>query len=655
MFELVNFLSNRINRDKNVKDLLKVCLEVSKSQSGAVFMYHDDMFQCVNHISLDSQSVNNVSFIPTRKILNKITTKNIGYTAAYDIRTIVTIPLSIESGDIIGILCLLNKKNGYKSEIVEYLNPYVSLMQMILQYKINQLKPDHVADCQQLFLANMSHQIRTPLNGVIGYSQLLTQTHINNTQRQYLNSMNQCSIQLMQIINDVLDYFKLSAGKMVLHNECFSIKEVTDAVLDAMGQRLLEKKQKYKFIVSEDITEFIILDKQKLIQILINLVSNAHKFSDIGGYIEITFDVLSKNILIVRVKDSGVGISEKNKEKIFKAFEQCQDATMRGRNGSGTGLGLAICKKLCNLIGGDIILETSEYNTGSTFAFTFKFKSYDDDYDKTMKRNTKILKSKVVLVVDDNADNRILLSELLFEWDMVPVVCASALEALRLIVGRRYNFDIGLIDICLPGITGTDLARQIKEEFPFFPMIALSSIDTFITTTDFEIKLLKPVNKVQLFNSICTVLAKNTTPSYMCDDSDSSDGSSETGTINMDKKFLIVDDNSNNSNLLVSILTTLKYVNIDVANNGEIAIDMIKTHCYDIIVLDLLMPVVNGYEVIDEFIKNKWDLTKIVIVTASIIDKDKKKCKSMGIKYFINKPIQLKQFTNLLRHITLEK
>ena len=455
----------------------------------------------------------------------------------------------------------------------------------------------------------------------------------------------------MQIINDILDFAKLSSGKMNVNTECFPIKELINAVMDAMGHRLKEKRQTYKFNITEECTDFIILDKQKLVQILVNLVSNANKFTDVGGSIFVNF-FTKHDTLFITVKDNGIGISIENQCKIFQAFEQVHGCLVSG----GTGLGLTICKKLANLLGGGLEVK-SDLGKGSTFKVFVKFKPYED-FIKNMEKDVLFLKGKTILVVDDNADNRILLTEILFGWNMNPIVCASALEALRMILNGRYNFDIALIDICMPGTNGAELAKQIKEEKPRLPLIALSSIDSFVNTSDFECKLDKPVNVTQLFNSIYHSVSKSQTPVSFIGKKNTTIIERYCTPSSIKKvKILIAEDILYNRNLLINMLENLKYTNISSAENGQIAVDMIEksyelNEPYEILLLDLRMPIMNGYDVIDVYNKKGWNLPYIIVVTACIMDEDKEKCRNMGVNYFINKPIELKQLKEVMLHVS---
>ena len=270
-----------------------------------------------------------------------------------------------------------------------------------------------------------------------------------------------------------------------------------------------------------------------------------------------------------------------------------------------------------------------------------------------------MLKNRVVLVVDDNADNRILLTEMLFEWGMVPVVCASALEALRLVLGNRYEFALGLIDICMPGTTGSELAKQIKAERPLFPLIALSSLDSFSLNSDFEHKLDKPLNKVQLFNAIHNLLARKQAPSAFLGDAPchASKTCSPSPNFNKNLRILIAEDVTYNSNLLTNMLSILGYLDVSVAKDGNEAIDLLSTarkaqDPFEILLLDLRMPNTDGYGVIAKHKEMGWTLPKIVVVTASVMEDDRRRCREEGVSYFINKPIEMNQLKEIMYYIS---
>ena len=280
-------------------------------------------------------------------------------------------------------------------------------------------------DDVSLFIAGISHELRNPLNGLSGNLQLMMHTDLNISQKQYLNSMQNCCVQLIKIVNDILDFSKLSAGTMILSNECFSISSIKNDINDIIGQKLKEKKQKCNYTIAEDIPTYIVLDNQKLIQVIINLISNASKFSNVSTNINVSIIKLTDSKLEISIQDTGFGISKEDIKKLFTKFTQL--GIKQGIE--GTGLGLIISKKIVELMGGNISVE-STLGTGSTFSFIIPYKEVLD-YEKEIEKDIKKLKNKTVLVVDDNVDNRILISEMLFDWGMKPGVCSSGIEALR--------------------------------------------------------------------------------------------------------------------------------------------------------------------------------------------------------------------------------
>ena len=657
--DIVTYLNKHINKAENLNELLNLFLLETQCTFGAIFLY----IQNNKYILIESTNNSVITYEPTSKIENIIISNN-GNTdlvcKKINIKNSMIIPI-LSHTIVLGIICLINRNTDFYEELISEISPYISITQLILNNKkileeYKRVYEDVNYFSKDLFLANMSHEIRTPLNGIIGYNQLLMKTNLSITQQNYLTSMNQCSIQLLSIINDIIDFSKLSTGKMPVQNECFSIKEIIDIIRDIIGKRLDEKRQTIKYNISPDVHDFVVSDKQKVVQILVNLISNASKFSDIGKSINININSDTKqDIIIIDVVDQGKGIIEQDQYKLFNSFTQLENSCTK----TGTGLGLAISKRLVELLGGHITVK-SEFGHGSTFTFTFKYNPYKD-YEKKISKGKKILKDKYVLVVDDNIDNRIVMSEILYEWKMIPIICASGIEALSMITNNRYSFSLALIDICMPGITGTELAKQIKNERPLLSLVALSSIDTFVNTTEFERKLDKPINKLQLYDTIIKIIEKNEKAfSFFLgstEEEDENDSTSSFGSfsdLNKDIKILVVDDIIFNKNLLINMLEYLGYSKIDSADNGEQAVEKIKKESipYDIVLLDLRMPIMDGYEVIESLIKANIVLPKIVIITASVLQNDKSKCKDKGIKYFINKPIELNELKEVMLHIS---
>lgn len=351
---------------------------------------------------------------------------------------------------------------------------------------------------RDLLLVNMT---RAPLNGIISYNKLLSKTKLDEVQNKYLTLMNHCCFQLMQIINDALDYAKLSTHSVSLNEERFSVNDLRAAVENILGAQLKSKKQTMKFSVRDSVPEFIFSDRPKILQILVNLLSNAHKFSGEGAEIKVVVELREGDFLLFEVRDQGAGISEEDQAKLFHVFTQLKSASAK----VGTGLGLAVSQKLTELLLG-VMWVRSAPGEGSSFYFTVKF-SDCEDFEKVISQKIPLLEGKYVLVVDGDAANRMLLADYLFEWKMVPVPVASGAEAVRLIINNRYPFCVGLIDICMPSPDGPELAKLIKGENPHLPLVGLSSADSPVGGGIFDFRLDKPLHKFKLFNCIAKLVA----------------------------------------------------------------------------------------------------------------------------------------------------
>ncbi len=638
-------------------NIVNICCKLLGVSYG--FIYQNDNGQIgkyvegvENTIDLDNFFLlKDYSFFNKNLYINNIKQNegnNNEYYSNIPIINLLSYPLA--NGEI--IIILINKSVDFNDDDISLLKTYNNIFNNLYEKYVEDNEiykeiPQLDENNDDIILSNMSHEIRTPLNGIIGYIQLLNKTKLDDLQSNYLLSVNSCCYQLLQIVNDVLDYSKLNAGKISITEETFYISELFEAVEDILGVSIKSKKQIFIRKVSKKVPPFILCDKQKIIQILINLVSNANKFTDIGSKIILKISIINDGILIFSVKDDGPGISERDKSKLFNVFSQLKNTSkIKG----GAGLGLVICKKLVKLLNGDIWVNSNE--TGSNFYFTIEYK-VPQNYEEFIENNKKMLEGKHILVVDDNPNNRLILSEYLYSWGATPITCASPLEALSLIVKKRYDFWLGLIDICMPDINGVELAKQIKKEEQCFPMIALSSSKDLFIMSDFEYRLEKPINKYRLFSVIIKTLERNTNLIKAIKRKSNPIINNEKIYVNY--KILITDDNFYSLSLLQDILRTLKYKNLSLANDGEEAIKKIdesfmEGNPFDVIFLDLRMPKIDGYGVIEHIYNMGYNIP-IVVTSASVLEDERKKCEKYKVKYFIAKPIQIKNIVDILNNL----
>ena len=538
---------------------------------------------------------------------------------------------------------------------------------------------------KSIFLANVSHEVRTPINGIVGMLTLLEDTKLSNDQQDFISMIKECSYNLMTIINDILDYSKLEVGKISLDIKTMNLRECIETTNDIVLSKVIEKSLEYNYNIENNIPEFIYGDSNRIKQILLNLLSNSIKFTDKGSIFvnvyPLTFDqfvilndhhfnnniqdnvlensIESDNICVNKIylrfdiTDTGCGIDTTDTDKLFKSFSQV-DSQITSKIYQGTGLGLAICKELVELMGGFIWLESSSPSKGSVFSFVLPtIESIYPIIPDNLSEN--VLHGANVLIVDDNMHNRISLTGMITKWNMKPYAFSNSEEALHFT--RLVKFDIGLIDICMPKIDGPTFASKLREQQEFnnknFPLVALSSLgDKLSSSKFFKFSIIKPIKESKLKKICIDLLQKRpvqeTTKNvehYIIDN--------DVTELKNNIRILLAEDVFINQKVVVSFLKKLGYDNIQTVDNGQQCIDLATNNNFDIILLDIRMPIKNGEIVLHElnnFYSNNSQFKRpyMVAVTAYCLKEDKDKYLGMGFDDYIPKPITIDDLSKCL-------
>ena len=514
------------------------------------------------------------------------------------------------------------------------------------------------------FLASTSHEIRTPMNAIIGMAELLLDTPLTDIQKEYLDMLIVSANNLMNIINDVLDMSKIEAGHLEIEKTGFDLWDIVESVGISLGARAGQKGLEFLCRIDPKAPRYVIGDPTRLRQILINLAGNSVKFTE-EGEIVVSVQLAERKgddlLLHFSVKDTGIGIPKEKQGAVFESFTQAEASTTRKYG--GTGLGLAITKQLVELMDGSIGIE-SEQGKGSTFYFDIPTTICEMPEKAKEKPFVPEIKGLRVLIVDDNLTNRKILRETLSAWKYVSEEAEdgkSALEKLRRSHDKGRPYQLVISDKNMPGMDGFELVEKIRKApgYAGIPILILSSDrrkDDIKRAKELGVLdfLVKPVRRSRLYDSIINVLTKKSPEEAI------RSRGIESALKGKPLMILLAEDNLINQKLTVRILEKQGWHPV-VANNGREAVELYEKRGFDLILMDVQMPEMDGIEATEK-IRNIETIEgsmgghiPIIALTASAFEKDKKRCLAAGMDAYTTKPIKIAELFVVIEKVLNQK
>ena len=575
----------------------------------------------------------------------------------------------------IGILGFGNEKNANFDdnfdEIIEMFIPFITTILVNTQQKHN------INQHKDAFLANMSHEIRTPLHGIISLSKLLIKSKLDKEQEEYVQIVSQCSVQLLDIVNDILDYSKINTGKMKFVNSPVNLKQCIENARDLVLIKQNDKNLPIIINLASNIPETVVTDKTRLCQILVNIIGNAYKFTS-DGQIEIKVQLMSTDInhqeheLYFTVTDSGIGIPENKIDNIFDSFQQLSNNVFE--NNTGVGLGLPISKYIINKMKGKIWID-SKVGNGSIVHFIVKCSCYYNKID--VVKLTKFFKGTHFIVIDNDTTDKSIILNALLKLEAKPILCLSVTDAIMYINSGVFFIEYIIVNIDILSHKEIENINSIKNNITKIVILSDGeNIQPKLDSIKHHFDIIKPITTDKLFN-ICDEIQRNhnlainskqfnlvnvntnnadnaditvTTNKYIRTDSDTENITTVHTKIGQSVKILITEDIDNNKVVITKLLQKLGYYNIDYASNGLEMYQMIKENKYDICFVDLKMPIMDGITATKKVFSDleTEQIPMLVAITASITEETRKMCFNVGMSGFLTKPVDIPDLETII-------